>query len=187
MARITWQGRLGLTREKAKNRAEARDAKTHEDVSERLHASPHGVLSQIRAYLIRRSAEIEAGNNPIQLLKLRQDAHGMAAIFLGPAFDKGPTPEHFYFDSGARLSFGLTLRERGRDSELVGYRFHYQMPEGKSPEYFGFHLNQAPHEDPLIEPRCHLHPGIKNVRIPLSMYDPIEILDQVFFVIDKNI
>jgi len=185
MAGLTGQGRFNLTRDAARKRAAALDAKTHKEAHERLYGPPYRVLSQIRAYLIRRSEEMETANNAIKLLKYHDDGHGMALIVLGPTFDKGPTPAHFHFDSGARLSFALTLREQGHASELVASRFHYQLPEGSSPEYFRFDLNETLHEDPLFEPCCHLHPGLEDVRIPVSLHDPIEILDQIFFVLDR--
>jgi hypothetical protein len=176
-----------LTREAAAKRAAALDTRTAEEISGRSYDLPRRVLSQIRAYLIRRSDEMETRNNPIQLVKLRQERNGTALIVVGPEFDKGPTPEHFYLDSGGRLSFGLTLRERDRGWELVAFRFHYQLPENRSPQYFRFDLNEAATPDPLKEPRCHLHPGLEDVRIPLSLHDPIEILDRIFFVIDAGI
>jgi hypothetical protein len=110
----------------------------------------------------------------------------MALIVLGPTLDKGSTPEHFQFDSGARLSFGLTLREYGNGSTLVSYRFHYHLTEARSPRYFRFDLNETLHEDSLAEPRCHLHPGTEDVRIPIYLYDPISVLDQIFFVLERS-
>lgn len=100
--------------------------------------------------------------------------------------DKGLTPEHFHFDSGARLSFGLTLREVDGRSEVVSFRYHYVLPDGQSPQYLRFDLNKAPHADPLAEPRCHLHPGIDDVRIPFSLHNPMEILDRIFFVLERE-
>jgi hypothetical protein len=160
------------------------DAKAHRECSEAVHGSPKLVFSEIRAYMIRRAEELETSNNPIQLLKLREETHGMAVIVLGPTIDKGPTNEHFHFDSGARLSFGVTLRERDRGSELVAFRFHYQLPDNTSPAYFRFDLNETLHTDPLSEPRCHLHPGLDEIRLPLPLHDPIEILDRIFFVLE---
>ena len=78
------------------------------------------------------------------------------------------------------------MREAERGSQLVEFRYHYQRPAGASPEYLRFDLNKAAHPDPLSEPRCHLHPGLENVRIPLSMHDPFEILDRIFFVIEES-
>jgi hypothetical protein len=176
-----------LTREQARIRAAALDKRAHAEISERLYGPAYSVLSQIRAYLLRRSNEISVRNNPIQLLKFRSEANGMALIVLGPTFDKGATPEHFYFDSGARLSFGLALRKRDNGSELVSFRFHYQLPEGRSPEYFRFDLNETLHLDSLAEPRCHLHPGMENVRIPLPLQELLQVLDQIFFVLESNI
>jgi len=176
-----------VTREKARERASVLDAKIHEKLGELLRGSPRDVLSQIRAYLIRRSAEMNTRNNPIQLLKFRKDQNGMALIVLGPAFDKGATTEHFHFDSGARLSFGLALRDRGNGSELVSFRFHCHLAEGRPLEYLRFDLNEKAHVDPLSEPRCHLHPGLEDVRIPMSLHDPIEILDRIFFAADGSL
>src|SRR5271169_3296498 len=110
MARPDWSGRLGVTVERAKARAEALDSRTFDEIGELRLGRPHEVLSEIRAYLLRRSGEMNnAKNNPIQSLKLKE-TNGAAVIVLGPTIDNGPTPEHFKFDSGARLSFGLTLR-----------------------------------------------------------------------------
>jgi hypothetical protein len=187
MASAARPRRFGLTREEARIRAAVLDGKTHTEITKRLHGHPTDVFCQIRAYLIRRSDEMDAENNAVQLLKLDPERNGMALIVLGPTIDKGPTAGHFHFDSGARLSFGLTLRVQGKGSELVSFRFHYQLPDGRSPEYLRFDLNEGLNEDSLKEPRCHFHPGIEDVRIPLSLHDPIEILDQVFFVLEANI
>jgi hypothetical protein len=179
-----------VTLERARERAAVLDRKMEQEISARVLGSPHEVFSQIRAYLILRAGEMENKNNPIQLLRFRPEQNGVAAILLGPQIDKGPDPAHFHFDSGARLSFGLTLRELSRrQSRLVSFRYHYhlsdQPPASRSPAYFRFDLNEAPHDDPLSEPRCHLHPGLEDVRIPMSLHDPFEILDRVFFVLEK--
>jgi hypothetical protein len=175
-----------VTLERALQRAKRLDSKTHDEIAQLRLGRPYEVFSEIRAYLLRRSSEMITRNNPIQLLKLRE-AGGAALIVLGPTIDKGPTPDHFHFDSGARLSFGLTLREVHRQSQLVSFRYHYQLPAARAPQYLRFDLNDAPLEDPLAEPRCHLHPGLENVRIPLSLHHPMEILDQIFFVLEKGV
>src|SRR5437867_8413329 len=107
MAGPPWQGRFGVTPEDALRRAVALDKKTQSEIEERLFRSPKDVFSEMRAYLYHRSEEMNTRNNPYGLLKLHAD-DSRALIVLGPEFDKGPTPEHFHFDSGARLSFGLT-------------------------------------------------------------------------------
>jgi hypothetical protein len=176
-----------LSIEEARKRAAAHDAKTAEEVAERRRGSARDMVSEVRAYLLRRSEEIRTPNNPVKLLRsLPPERNGVALVELGPTIDKGATPEHFHFDSGARLSFCFSLRERGHETELLAFRIHYQLPEGRSPEYLRFDLNQEPHEDPLLEPRCHLHPGMSDVRIPLALYDPIAILDRIFFVLERR-
>ena len=123
-------------------------------------------------------------NNPFQLLKLYPSS-GFAQIDLGPTIDKGSTADHFRFDSGARLCFGLTLREVERGSQIIASRYHYRLPDGHSSKFLRFDLSDEPHLDPLVEPRCHLHPGIADVRIPFSIHHPIEVLDRIFFVLKR--
>jgi hypothetical protein len=173
-----------VTLERARKLAEALDSRTDRELTEARLDPPHKVLSQIRAYLLRRSEEMKTRNNLIQLLRFHP-AGEFAQIDLGPSIDKGATPQHFHSDSGARLSFGLTLREVERGSQVVAYRYQFVFPDGQSPQYLRFDLNEAPHADPLAEPRCHLHPGIDEVRIPFSVHNPIEILDRIFFVLEK--
>lgn len=173
-----------MTLERARELAEALDLKTDRELAGLQLGPPHKVLSQIRAYLLRRSEEMKTKNNPIQLLRFHA-ADEFAQIDLGPSFDKGSTPQHFHFDSGARLSFGLTLREAERGSQVVSFRYHYTFPDGRPTQFLRLDLNDRPHPDPLAEPRCHLHPGIDDVRIPFSVHNPIEILDRIFFVLES--
>ncbi len=186
MACLAWQGRFGVTREDALKRAKELDNGTHTALTDTPFPPPKDLFRKIRTYLIRRSDELDAKNNPIKLLRFTENS-GVTSVALGPEIDKGSTPEHFHFDSGARLSFGLTLREHDGGSQLVSYRFHYHRSEERSPEYFRFDLNPVAHEDPLSEPRCHLHPGLDDVRIPFSLYDPFEILDRIFFGLEESL
>ena len=173
-----------MTLERARKLAETLDTKTDHELTQLRLDRPHKVLSQIRAYFLRRSEEMKTKNNLIQLLRFYSE-NDYAQIDLGPSIDKGSTPQHFHFDSGARLSFGLTLRELNRESQVISFRFHFTFPDGRSPQYLRFDLNQGLHADPLAEPRCHLHPGIDDVRIPFSVHHPIEILDRIFFVLER--
>jgi len=176
-----------VTIEEAVRRATALDKVLHTRVGEFSLESVHEVVSSIRAYLIRRAGEMSLENNPWTSLKFKEASRGVWLIALGPTIDKGDTPDHFHFDSGARLSFGLTLQEDGKRSRLVSFRYQYNMPEGKSPSFLRFDLNHATHENPLMEPLCHLHPGLEEVRLPFSVHHPLEILDRIFFVVDKNL
>ena len=168
-----------MTRDRALKRAADIDRRTHLEIGARAFPSPRKMFSAIRAYLLRRSDDIKTRNNPIQLLKFAE-SNGVASIVLGPGIDKGPTPHDFHFDSGARLSFALILRERDGGSQLVEFRYHYQLPDqlpaSPSPGYFRFDLNRSPHTDPLSEPRCHLHPGLEDVRLPISLHGLLRFL-----------
>jgi hypothetical protein len=173
-----------VTVERARQRAVGLDSNTERQLAEHRLDAPGKVFSEIRAYLMRRADEMATRNDPYQLLKFRRES-ALEVIVLGPPVDKGPTPQHFHFDSGARLSFGLTLREVERGSQLVSFRYHYAFPDGRPTQFLRFDLNDGPHADPLAEPRCHLHPGIDDVRIPFSVHNPIEILDRIFFVLER--
>ncbi len=184
MAGPVGAGRFGMTAERARQRAVALDSQIDRQLAEHRLDAPGKVFSEIRAYLVRRADGMATRNDPYQLLKFRRE-HGFEVIVLGPPVDKGPTPQHFHFDSGARLSVGLTLREVERGSQVVSFRYHYAFPDGRSPQFLRFDLNDGPHTDPLAEPRCHLHPGIDDVRIPFSVHHPIEVLDRIFFVLER--
>jgi hypothetical protein len=174
-----------VTLERARQRAVTLDSTTHAALTALRLEPPRELFTQIRGYLFRRSQEMmKTENNAYKLLSYRP-SKDLAEIELGPTIDKGSTPQHFHFDSGARLSFGLTLREVDGGSEVVSFRYHYALPDGQLPQYLRFDLNKAPHTDPLAEPRCHLHPGINDVRIPFSLHDRFEILDRIFFALEK--
>jgi len=176
-----------VTLEEARKRASSLDLRIRNQVDGLLLHRPYEVLSDIRAYLMRRSDEMSVRNNTWKLLKFRGEANGFWLITLGPSIDKRDSADHFHFDSGARLSFLIVLREENNRARLIAFRYQYQLPDGASPNFLRFDLNQATHENPLTEPLCHLHPGLEDVRLPLSLHTPIEILDRIFFVIDKNI
>jgi hypothetical protein len=186
MAGAARPGGISVTRELALQRAAEWDRKRQQEISQRVLGGPVEVFGQIQAYLWKRADELKTSNNPKQLLK-QTESRGVVAITLGPTIDKGWTAEHFRFDSGARLSFGLTLRVLDRHrSELVSFRYHYQLPESRSPGYLRFDLNKAVCADALIEPVCHFHPGREHLRIPLSLHHPLEILDRIFFVLEPG-
>ena len=184
MAGSSRPGRFGVTLERARQRAVALDSHTHVALTALWLEPPREVFTRIRGYLFRRSQEMKRGNDAYKLLSYHP-SRDLAEIELGPSIDKGSTPQHFHFDSGARLSFGLTLREVGGGSQVVSFRFQFVCADGQSPRYLRFDLNKGPHADPLVEPRCHLHPGIEDVRIPFSLHHPIEILDRIFFVLER--
>ena len=77
-----------MTVERARKLAETLDSKTDHELTELRLDPPHKVLTQIRAYLVRRSEEIKTRNSPIQLLRFYSD-NDFAQIDLGPSPIKG--------------------------------------------------------------------------------------------------
>ncbi len=146
-------------------------------------AAHHEFLAEILSFLIT-NEQSEKSNNPQRLLK-RTTEGDLVKIVLGPQIDKGPSDGHFKFDSGARLSFGITLRQLRRKSHLVAYRFHYVFRDGHSPSFVRFDLNSSGERPALEESRCHLHPGLDDSRLPARVLRPLEVLDRIFFVLDK--
>ena len=144
--------------------------------------SPHyKLLTEVRAYLIRRSEDMKVRNIPEQLLQYYDAENGFAVIFLDSSIDRGLTDQHFVFDSGARLCFGLTVTTDRQHSSLISFRFHYTAPEKFGIPFLRFELSANSHTDPLSEPLCHIHPGVADIRIPIDLHDPFAVLDRIFF------
>jgi hypothetical protein len=173
---------------RATERAVDLDKKVEGQLNDLKLGSRKEILSKLRAYLINRTSEINTYNNVIGNLRISPSkAPGVSIINYGPTIDKGATEEHFQFDSGARLCFGLAFRERSsNDCEIVSYRFHYHLANGNAIEFLRFDLNPDAHQEPLLEPRCHLHPGLEHVRLPIVALTPWEVLDRIFFVIESQ-
>jgi len=142
---------------------------------------PKRVWQQIRAYLIARQDDGHPGTD-LHKIKLAESTDE-TLINLGPTIDKGQIDGHFVMKSGARLSFGLTLRSDSRhNSSIVAYRFDYRTEE----TVLRFDLNEEIHQNSLREPRGHLHPGSDDTRVPTPALEPIEILDILFFAIEPE-
>jgi hypothetical protein len=143
-------------------------------------------IAQVRTYLLKQDVDAGKRNDVYSLFKTTT-SQDVAYMTVGPSFDKGPTDSHFYFESGSRLSFGITLRGSNRRCSLVSYRFQLNLPEGCSPSFYRFDLNERAHDTPLFEPRCHFHPGLDEVRLPCPVLTPLEVLDRIFFVIEPQL
>lgn len=159
------------------------DKYIHEAVGTIVFNSPNSLFINLRRYLQIQDDRLAGNNDLFRILRFTDDASGMALMSLGPQIDKGDSPSHFHFPSGSRLSFGITVK-RGNQCSLVSYRFHYHYGEGCSPAFLRFDLNHSPHNDPLSEPRCHLHPGLDNVRLAIPALTPFQVLDRIFFVLE---
>lgn len=188
MAGFAWTGRFDLNLlEEASRKASNLDEACSNQIDGLLLGAALGVFIRLRAYLQHHANEMDARNDVATLIKMTKDHSGLVLITLGPQFDSGLTPAHFRFDSGARLSFGIALRPGIGASFLVSFRFHLHFAGGQIPEFLRFDLNREKHAVPLSEPRCHLHPGMNEVRLPLPVMDVFEILDRIFFVIEPTL
>ena len=102
----------------------------------------------------------------------------------GQPADKGQqSDEFFYRYDGARISFAITVRSVGPILELVSYRFHLQFPAGRAPTHVRFDLNPegGASDDPLREPRSHVHVGAEDLRVPAPLMGPVEILEKLLY------
>jgi hypothetical protein len=169
-------------RESAALQAQKLDAKIEADARAIRLASFKEVLASIRVYLADQNLERHEANNIHQIVKQKM-SDPVGLITLGPEFDNGPTEMHYRFKSGARLSFGITLREANGRCSLVAYRFHLHVGGDAGPTFYRFDLNRSTHETPLLEPRSHIHPGRDDIRLPCPALEPLEILDRIFDVI----
>jgi len=162
------------------------DGEIEKSLSSIILPSSKDVVAQLRTYLLRQEDEIGTGNNVYRILRTTTSRNAVI-ITLGPTFDKGPSDEHFHLESGARLSFGVTLKETNGRCALVAYRFQLNLPTTHSPSFYRFDLNDKLHAQPLQEPRCHIHPGLDMVRLPCPPLAPIEVLDRIFLVIESEL
>ena len=171
---------------RAHERAKALDGGIEQSLAGLALPSVRDSFAQIRAYLQWQDAALGHGNSVPQILK-KEPKDDLTFITLGPSFDKGPTDSHFYLESGSRLSFFVELREGNGRCSLVRYRFQLNLPESQSPSFYRFDLNEKAHERPLIEPRCHYHLGVDNVRLPCPVLTPLEVSDRIFLVIEPQL
>jgi hypothetical protein len=186
MASFARAGRFGVSSiESARELATRLDGMVHKAVGDITFESVNSFFIKLRVYLQVQNDRLGATNNPFGILKRIEDASGLVLFNLGPQIDKGDTPDHFHFPSGARLSFGVALR-RGNPCSLVSFRFHYQFADAPAPAFVRFDLNPDLHQDPLIEPRCHLHPSLDHVRLPTPALTPFEVLDRIFFALEAS-
>ena len=171
----------------AEGRARARDRQIQASLDELTVPAPRHLLTQIRAYLLEMRDRGGHPGNRVEAALKSETSKGRVLINLGPTIDRGPEEDHFYFTSGARLSFGISVKPEGSKGRLVSYRFDYRLSEPAPLPMIRFELRDSPHEKPLSEPLAHFHPGIENFRLPTGLVDPFEVLDLLFFVIEPSV
>ncbi len=173
---------------KANARAVQRDQRLAATIVQVQVGQTTHLFKEMRAYLARMvdDADRQCGkNHPSGLLKLNEQRRS-GVIDLGPQIDKGPAAGHFNFDSGARLSFGITVTHDGTSRRLLSHRFHLVLPPGKPWKICRFETSDRDHPEPLGHARCHVHAGIEDLRLPSPALSPFEILDYIFFVIEPK-
>jgi hypothetical protein len=170
----------------APQRAETLDGRLDSLVTSIVLPGPRDMIAQIQTYLLKQDADMGRRNNVYGIFKT-QRSRDAVSISVGPSFDKGPTKSHFYLESGSRLSFGITVRETNRGCSLVAYRFQMNLPDDNSPSFYRFDLNDRKHDTPLFEPRCHVHVGIEEIRLPCPALTPLDVLDRIFLVIEPQL
>jgi hypothetical protein len=141
---------------------------------ERLRNKPHEFFSFIKGYKGEEASP--------QLLKgLSGNLREYYVIDGGE--EKDPEKRFVRASDGATFYFGVTLRcpDKGEPLQLVAYRFQIDLPEGSMPKFLRFDLNSASHQDPVVEPRCHLHPGNDDLRTPAPLLHPVEVLQILIF------
>jgi hypothetical protein len=170
----------------APTRARMLEERYEKDLASLGLPSARDVAAQVRTYLQHEDAVLSRKNNPLRLVK-QTASQGITSITLGPTIDKGPTDRHFYLESESRLSFIIEIREMHGRCSLLAYRFHLALPDGMSPSFYRFDLNSQAHGSPLTEPRAHYHVGMKDVRLPSPVLNPLEVLDRIFRVIEPQL
>lgn len=183
----TWGISVKLLADAHRN-AEALDASFLSSIKNNKLENPRRLFIRVQNYLVEQCRELRIKNDIYKKIRFHPaQSGGVALIFLGPSIDKGPSEDHINFDSGSRLSFSIAVRNESGGAELVSFRFHLQFIEGHVPSYLRFDLNSENHPQPLREPRCHFHPGLEDVRVPMPILQPIEILDRIFFAIESSL
>lgn len=85
---------------------------------------------------------------------------------------------------GAWLHFTITLRcattgkKKGKKVEaLWAYDFELVFPDGHSPSFVRFDLNEPGHDNEDREIRSHMHPANDDLLVPAPVMSPEELLD----------
>jgi hypothetical protein len=167
----------------ARQRAEEFDRQVVRMLKDLRLPPPKELFQSVREHLQERSNSLRAQVNVQKILRFKPQGTE-ALIAVGPGIDKGPTETHFTFPSQARLSFAITVREQDGGSRLLSHRYHLEFPPGRGLRFVRFDLNPKVHENPLLEPRSHLHPGFPELRLPFPVLAPLDLLDRIFFVVE---
>ena len=98
--------------------------------------------------------------------------------------DEASAAGHLTRDDGTWLAFSISVKEEQKGLELKGYRFILKFPPEKTWRglqflRFDWELDGKKHEPDGL--RVHLHPGHKDLRIPVPWMTPAEVLRLLLF------
>lgn len=142
-----------------------------------LPSTPDGLYDSIRKALGKACDEGTIGNKPQDVYKLlvpeRRLLPRQGVVQIGG----GDIGRFVRSSDGATFDFGITADYPATGSpRLVAFRYRLVFQDRSSPAFLRFDLNRKPHEDPLREPQCHIHPGHQDIRCPFPLLSPLEML-----------
>jgi hypothetical protein len=166
--------------------AKALEKRTSEDLENIEVPPPRGYFRDIRSYL-QRVTDSGRTENGVRVLSYLDRENGDAQIEAGPTIFRAPCNGCILFRSGARLSFGITMRLDGSRTRLLSYRFYLHLPVTSGLRFVRIDLNSSRvSDDPLHMPRSHIHPGFEGIHIPFPVMQPLEVLDRIVHVIEPH-
>ncbi len=146
-----------------------------------LPARPEDLFDEVRTAFFKASRSDLLQSGQYQISKLLHPCE-KAARGEGLAFSGGPPnrdrahrdPDRCLVrDDYAVLSFSVTVgQNRSRTRlELIAYAFDLWLPDGSSPGFVRFDLDDHHSEEGL---RAHIHPGNDDCRLPSPVLHPVE-------------
>ena len=101
-----------------------------------------------------------------------------------PFGPRTPDKARLVRSDGAWLHFTLTLecvregKHKGKAVDaLWAYDFELVLPDGHTPPFVRFDLNEPGHPNELREIRSHMHPGNDDLLLPAPIMTPCELID----------
>ena len=165
-----------MHRDDAVERAKALDARV---LALRPLLAMDNLGGGLRKALLKASDDRAIVNPPQDVLRLLKCTNDRTAIVVNGASEHDPFVRA---SDTAKFNFGITIAlGPGGSIEVVAYRFHVTYASGCSPPYVRMDLARVAHQDPLREVRAHVHPGADDLRIPMPLMHPMELLDFVIY------
>lgn len=147
-----------------------------------LAGRPTDLLRELRAILIDGHDAGKIRSAPAEIYDMikvdkKTDIHGRFLITGGDREGE----RRIKLSNGARLSFALIVKEVEAGLEVLSYSFNLKYSKRSLPRFVRFDLIDAPHEDPVKEPRSHIHHGHDRIRLPAPLLTPTEIVFSLLY------